>query len=559
MPQLLTHVLQRSSVRMNERAILRRNQAQSQGQDNDRIALLTPPLTQRTSRPRSSKRDTAKGQILGKPPRRLQRHHALLSIPGPSAGDSRSHSPSRGILPGRPIVIDLEDNDDAPRLILPRPRPFVRNLVVWGLPLSPPSSAITLPRRHARTWSVILNCWRSHFHTATGSPKGSNTTNYSGSLTAPTGRGIPTRLRPYSSDARSLPASPMLDASAPTSYTNFMDMLRVCVVAAAISLCPPSTRTFWSVAMTMCAGTTHHTRKSHASKPSRTGNTCVPALCRWSPPRPPTLSALPGIRLPHGARHRAVVRLGLVPCPDCCIIRISPTATAIAAVTSDPEIPPSCCEHRHGRTNRPYCTQLPPLPPFSNKPLHPDNCHGGLQLSEGFLATAGAPHHALCTALRNLSTCDRAIPRPGRGYTVPPTRARVSGDVPTSSDEEVGRTSSPGAANSSAADNSSDDAEYYSTSSTSSSGSSNRDLEAKAALWCEYLQHPADVVSRFAPIAPVSPAGGSASNLEAWPTICNSDGSPQGAPTRASEPLVRSQTGEEAGAEADDEDEVEIN
>jgi hypothetical protein len=164
----------------------------------------------------------------------------------------------------------------------------------------------------------------------------------------------------------------------------------------------------------------------------------------------------------------------------------------------------------------------------------------------------------------------------------------VSGDVPTSSDEEVGRTPlftfgrvsqvpHQAAANSSAADNSSDNAEYYSTSSTSSSGSSNRDLEAKAALWCEYLQHPADVVSHFAPIAPVSCAGGSASNLEAsaHDPVCSSLGDRMKhcdchlkqqrrarCKARQQERLSRwfaAKRAEEAGAEADDEDEVEIN
>jgi hypothetical protein len=158
----------------------------------------------------------------------------------------------------------------------------------------------------------------------------------------------------------------------------------------------------------------------------------------------------------------------------------------------------------------------------------------------------------------------------------------VSGDVPTSSDEEVGRTplftfGRVSQVPHQAAANSSDDAEYYSTSSTSSSGSSNRDLEAKAALWCEYLRHPADVVSRFAPIAPVSRAGGSASNLEAsaHDPVCSSLGDRMKHcdchlkqqrrarhKARQQERLSRwfaAKRAEEAGAEADDEDEVEIN
>ncbi|KAJ7834889.1 hypothetical protein B0H14DRAFT_3708927 [Mycena olivaceomarginata] len=51
-----------------------------------------------------------------------------------------------------------------------------------------------------------------------------------------------------------------------------------------------------------------------------------------------------------------------------------------------------------------------------------------------------------------------------------------------------------------AVDTSNDD--YYSTSLTSSGGSSARDLEAKAALWAEYQQRPAHVISRFESSAP---------------------------------------------------------
>ncbi|KAJ7889893.1 hypothetical protein B0H14DRAFT_2561578 [Mycena olivaceomarginata] len=79
----------------------------------------------------------------------------------------------------------------------------------------------------------------------------------------------------------------------------------------------------------------------------------------------------------------------------------------------------------------------------------------------------------------------------------------LSGPPPTSSDEEVGRIPLgrvPEGTRRPAVDTSDDD--YYSTSSTSSGGSSTRDLEAKAALWAEYQQRPADVISRFESSAP---------------------------------------------------------
>ncbi|KAJ7800660.1 hypothetical protein B0H14DRAFT_2616017 [Mycena olivaceomarginata] len=92
----------------------------------------------------------------------------------------------------------------------------------------------------------------------------------------------------------------------------------------------------------------------------------------------------------------------------------------------------------------------------------------------------------------------------------------LSGPPPTSSDEEVGRfpldsfgclpevTRRPAVVTS--------DDDYYSTSSTSSGGSSTRDLEAKAALWGEYQQQPADVISRFDGLAETSAPRGRASD-----------------------------------------------
>ncbi|KAJ7855809.1 hypothetical protein B0H13DRAFT_2673091 [Mycena leptocephala] len=595
-----------SIIRPHERCVLFCDEIKPKvkGEDNDRIALLTPPLTQRTSRPRSSKRDTAKGQILGKPPRRLQRHHALLSIPGPSAGDSRSHSPSRGILPGRPIVIDLEDNDDAPPAYSSSPTPLRPQPRRLGAASISTIIGFTLPRRRARTWSAILNCWRSHFHTATGSPKGSNTTNYSGSLTAPTGapsdNRFPTRLRPYSSDGplttriadagrvgphvitKFIFALATTDGVIGRSYTNFMDMLRVCVGCGG-HFTPPAFNEPPVTPESLVLETVAYGEylRPHAFAVGR-----HPAHPHSAPYREYGYLTALGIALSLSTPSSAspnifqVVRLGLVPCPDCCIIRISPTATAIAAVTSDPEIPPfiavstdtvaqightaAAAVHCHNTSSSSSTsTQLPPLPPFSNKPLHPDNCHGGLQ---AFLQQRVHVHHALRTALRNLSTCDLRTITHAQAEV---TRCRrlvlaVSGDVPTSSNKEVGRTSlftfgrvsqvpHQAAANSSAADNSSDDAEYYSTSSTSSSGSSNRDLEAKAALWCEYLQHPADVVSRFAPIAPVSPLAARVQPRGFGPRSATATGSPQGGQQERLSRWFAAKRAEEAGAEADDE------
>ncbi|KAJ7688777.1 hypothetical protein B0H14DRAFT_3533117 [Mycena olivaceomarginata] len=96
--------------------------------------------------------------------------------------------------------------------------------------------------------------------------------------------------------------------------------------------------------------------------------------------------------------------------------------------------------------------------------------------------------------------------------TLPPRLLlSLSGDVPTSSDEEVGHVplgpfgrQTP-CGTQAAAESSSE--EYYSTSSTSSGGSSTRDLDLKAALWTEYQKRPEDVLSRFRVLAEHSSAG----------------------------------------------------
>ncbi|KAJ7678458.1 hypothetical protein B0H14DRAFT_3536426 [Mycena olivaceomarginata] len=65
----------------------------------------------------------------------------------------------------------------------------------------------------------------------------------------------------------------------------------------------------------------------------------------------------------------------------------------------------------------------------------------------------------------------------------------LSGNVPTSSDEEVGRFPLGTFGRIKPRPDSSDE-EYHSTTSTSSGGSSTRDLELKASLWTEYQKHP---------------------------------------------------------------------
>jgi hypothetical protein len=121
-------------------------------------------------------------------------------------------------------------------------------------------------------------------------------------------------------------------------------------------------------------------------------------------------------------------------------------------------------------------------------------------------------HRALRTALHTQHTCN-----PSRIARASAEVARcrrlllsLSGDVPTSSDEEVGHVplgpfgrQTPCGAQA-AAESSSE--EYYSTSSTSSGGSSTRDLDLKAALWTEYQKRPEDVLSRFRVLAEHSSA-----------------------------------------------------
>ncbi|KAJ7842838.1 hypothetical protein B0H14DRAFT_2586091 [Mycena olivaceomarginata] len=145
-----------------------------------------------------------------------------------------------------------------------------------------------------------------------------------------------------------------------------------------------------------------------------------------------------------------------------------------------------------------------------------------------FMQRRQEAHHALRTALQTQRTCN---PRQLARASAEVARCRrlllsLSGDVPTSSDEEVGRVPlgpfgciSPRGPQP-AADSSNE--EYYSTSSTSSGGSSTRDLDLKAALWTEYKKRPEDVLLVFHVLAaehssPVTEgtadAGARASNL----------------------------------------------
>lgn len=95
-------------------------------EDNEDITLLTPRLPQRDSgAKRSIKREPAKRAILGKPLRRLERQHALRTIPGPStAGPSHRLSSPRTDVCERPAVIDVDARDDEPPAYSSSPVPF---------------------------------------------------------------------------------------------------------------------------------------------------------------------------------------------------------------------------------------------------------------------------------------------------------------------------------------------------------------------------------------------------------------------------------------------------
>ncbi|KAJ7862180.1 hypothetical protein B0H13DRAFT_1900238 [Mycena leptocephala] len=152
---------------------------------------------------------------------------------------------------------------------------------------------------------------------------------------------------------------------------------------------------------------------------------------------------------------------------------------------------------------------------------------------QAFLQQRQDAHRAMDAALQKLRTCNPTSLSSARAEV---TRCRrlllsLSGNVPTSSDEEVGRTPlftfgrvSP-VGRLPAVDSSSED-EYYSTSSTSSGGSSTRDLAEKAALRTEYKQRPGDVLSRFAAVADAPPVAATTSKLDplAHDPVCSSLG-----------------------------------
>jgi hypothetical protein len=100
-----------------------------------------------------------------------------------------------------------------------------------------------------------------------------------------------------------------------------------------------------------------------------------------------------------------------------------------------------------------------------------------------------------------------------------------SGGVPTASDEDIGRVcifpygrnpsparpaTAQGHNHAATADDlqggghDSSSSEYHSTSSTSSGGSSALDLDTKQLLWMEYLEHPAEVLTRYRALGPSS-------------------------------------------------------
>ncbi|KAJ7841659.1 hypothetical protein B0H13DRAFT_1910173 [Mycena leptocephala] len=182
---------------------------------------------------------------------------------------------------------------------------------------------------------------------------------------------------------------------------------------------------------------------------------------------------------------------------------------------------------------------------------------------QAFLQQRQDAHRAMDAALQKLRTCNPTSLSSARAEV---TRCRrlllsLSGNVPTSSDEEVGRTPlftfgrvSP-VGRLPAVDSSSED-EYYSTSSTSSGGSSTRDLAEKAALRTEYKQRPGDVLSRFAAVADAPPVAATTSKLDPLahdPSQTSAACAPQARKQQRLSRWFAAKRAEEAGADADDE------
>ncbi|KAJ7791803.1 hypothetical protein B0H14DRAFT_2624652 [Mycena olivaceomarginata] len=514
-----------------------------QHEDPELLMLVTlPPIKHDTLLPpRDQKRTLArqpapKVQTLGRSLRPLKRQHALSLIPGPSTA-GHSHS-SAGKQPRSIIQLDSDGEDVAPPpYSSPQPSRYEASVVDHytddkaRFNMVGDENLMALTRSHREELFQQRENSRSFWLL-----DGPNRQRYAdprfpaclslyifGGLfaTCVIGAG-PVGLCPITNFIFAIATT---DGVSGPSYTNFLNMLRVCIGCSG-HFTPPAFNQHLLVAgnFQLCG--------NHPSRPivSCVGSAAYGGLLKPSPfafgrhPAHPhsapyrefgsltalgiALSALnTKLGLPDDVFQ--AVRLGLI-LSSLTIHDLTLFSLAILLLLS----------LQQAATQAPL-SQFPNLMDDSVRPRTRE---------QEFLQRRQEAHHAFHNALQTQRTCN---PSQNTRASAEVARCRrlllsLSGAIPTSSDDEVGRvplgTLGRIAQRGPQRARQSSDEDYYSTSSTSSSGSGRsrtRDLELKSAVGTEYQKRPEDVLSGFhilgehsGPLTEPSPdAAACASNL----------------------------------------------